>query len=83
MQWADGTTETRTATLEMLGEPQGDAAMARTVGTTCGIATQLMLDGCAPLAQPGLIAPYTKEVCDPIREKLEEEGITLVENVVA
>jgi maleate cis-trans isomerase len=30
-------------------------------------------------SKPGLIAPYTKEVCDPIREKLEREGISLLE----
>jgi len=80
VEWPNGKEEIRTATLEMLGQPNGDSAMAKTVGTTCGIATQLLLDGCPPLSQPGLIAPYTKDVCDPVREKLEEEGITLVEN---
>lgn len=71
--------ETHTATLEMLGDVHGHRAMATLVGTTCGIATQLFLDGCQPLSKPGLLAPYTKEICDPIRTKLREEGISLVE----
>jgi spermidine synthase / saccharopine dehydrogenase (NADP+, L-glutamate-forming) len=26
--------------------------------------------------------PYTKEICDPLRERLEEEGIAMVERVL-
>lgn len=54
--------------------------MALTVGLPCGIATQLVLDGI--LAQPGVHAPYTREICDPIREVLEKEGLGLVERVL-
>ncbi|KAL6412570.1 putative Saccharopine dehydrogenase [Ilyonectria robusta] len=47
--------------------------MAKSVGVTCGIATQLLLDGLPALNEPGVLAPYTREICDPIRVKLEEE----------
>jgi spermidine synthase / saccharopine dehydrogenase (NADP+, L-glutamate-forming) len=54
--------------------------MATTVGIPCGIATQLILDGV--FNTPGVLAPYTKEICDPIRKILESEGISLVERVL-
>lgn len=54
--------------------------MATTVGLPCGIATQLVLDGV--INTPGVLAPYTKEICDPIREVLESEGWGLVERVL-
>lgn len=56
--------------------------MAKSVGVTCGIATQLLLDGHKALNTPGVLAPYRKEICDPIRELLEQEGIKLVEKLV-
>jgi spermidine synthase len=54
--------------------------MALTVGLPCGIATQLVLDGV--FKTPGVHAPYTKEICDPIRKILEDEGLGLVEKVL-
>ncbi|KIO23465.1 hypothetical protein M407DRAFT_244763 [Tulasnella calospora MUT 4182] len=79
VEWADGRNETITSTLEAYGStlPGGHSAMAVLVGVPCGIAVQLVLDGV--LNKPGVQAPYTKDVCDPLREKLEEEGITMVE----
>lgn len=56
--------------------------MSRSVGVTCGIAAQLLLDGHPALNTPGVLAPYKKEICDPIREKLELEGIVMVENIL-
>ena len=41
----------------------------------------MLLDDFAPLNQPGVLAPYTKEICDPLRAKVETEGIKLVEKV--
>ncbi|KAG5644355.1 hypothetical protein DXG03_008652 [Asterophora parasitica] len=80
VEWADGTEQTLTSTLEAYGSPKGHSAMALTVGLPCGIATQLVLDGV--LNTPGVQAPYTKEICDPIREVLEREGLGLVEKVL-
>ena len=53
--------------------------MSLSVGITCGIATQLLLDGHPALNTPGVLAPYKKEVCDPIRELVENEGVKMVE----
>lgn len=57
------------------------SAMALSVGVTCGVATQLLLDGHLAHNVPGILAPY-KEICDPIREIVAREGVKLVEKVV-
>ncbi|KZV66301.1 saccharopine dehydrogenase [Peniophora sp. CONT] len=80
VEWADGTESILTSTLEAYGAPQGHSAMALLVGVPCGIATQLVLDGV--INQKGIQAPYSKEICDPIREILEKEGIGMVEKVL-
>lgn len=54
--------------------------MAKTVGLPCGIAVQLVLDGV--IAKKGVLAPYTRDIVDPIMEALEKEGITMVEKVL-
>jgi spermidine synthase len=54
--------------------------MATTVGVPCGIATQLVLDGV--INTPGVLAPYTPEICDPIRKILEEEGLGMIEKTL-
>jgi len=77
IEWANGEEEIITSTLEMYGTPGGHSAMAVTVGVPCGIATQLVLDGV--LNKPGVQAPYTKDVCDPLIELLEKEGLGMVE----
>lgn len=69
-----------TSTLEAYGVPGGHSAMALTVGVPCGIATQLVLDGV--INQTGIQVPYSKEICDPIRELLEQEGLGLTEKVL-
>ncbi|KAF2874774.1 hypothetical protein BDV95DRAFT_616041 [Massariosphaeria phaeospora] len=82
VEWADGQKETFTSTLELLGDPDRYSAMAKSVGVTCGIATQLLLDGHPAIHKPGVWAPYTKDICDPIRELVEKEGIKVVERKV-
>lgn len=54
--------------------------MALTVGLPCGIATQMVLDG--TLNIPGVHAPYSKEICDPLRGVLESHGLGLKEHVL-
>ena len=56
--------------------------MSKSVGVTCGVATQLLLDGLPAFNTPGVLAPYEKEICDPIVELIEREGITMVEKTV-
>ncbi|KAH7198719.1 saccharopine dehydrogenase [Fusarium flagelliforme] len=82
VEWKDGTKDTITSTLELFGGPGGYSAMAKGVGLTCGIATQLLLDGNPAFNKPGILAPYSRELCDPIRARVEDEGIKLVERVL-
>lgn len=80
IDWADGTSETRTATLLEYGKPHGDTAMARTVGVPCAISTQLILDGV--IKRTGVIAPLTPDVFEPLIVELEKEKITCVEESI-
>ena len=74
--------ETFTSTLELLGDPDRYSAMALSVGVTCGIATQLLIDRHPALCKPGVHAPYTKDMCDVIRDRVEKEGVKVVEQKV-
>ncbi|KAB5583471.1 hypothetical protein GE09DRAFT_1167427 [Coniochaeta sp. 2T2.1] len=68
VEWSDGKKDTMTSTLELLGDPNRFSAMALSVGATCGVATQPLLDGHPAFTKPGIYSPYTREMCDPIRE---------------
>ncbi|OZJ02038.1 hypothetical protein BZG36_05085 [Bifiguratus adelaidae] len=74
---ANGENETRTSTLIGYGIPDGDSAMAKTVGVPCGIASMLILDGV--LSRKGVFAPLSRDISDPIMELLSKEGISMVE----
>jgi len=80
VEWKDGSEQTLTSTLEAYGDPTGHSAIALTVGVPCGITTQLVIDGV--FKTPGVHAPYTKDICDPIRKLLEHEGLGMVEKVL-
>ncbi|MCJ1358753.1 MAG: hypothetical protein MMC33_008753 [Icmadophila ericetorum] len=82
IEWSDGSKETRTSTLELLSDPNRFSAMALSVGVTCGIATQLVLDRHPAFVASGIWAPYTKEICDPIREAVEKEAVRMVERTL-
>ncbi|KAF9260420.1 hypothetical protein L218DRAFT_932518 [Marasmius fiardii PR-910] len=84
ISYPNGETEIRTSTLEAYGAPEGTgySAMARTVGVPCGIATQLVLDDVWGDKVKGVVAPYTKKICDPIRVRLEAEGLGMVERIL-
>jgi len=56
--------------------------MSVSVGVTCGIATQLLLEGHKSFTTPGLIIPYSTEICEPIRELVEREGVKLIERKI-
>ncbi|KAK4054746.1 saccharopine dehydrogenase (NADP+, L-glutamate-forming) [Microbotryomycetes sp. JL201] len=79
----DGSVETHTSTLLDFGAPVGSggaSSMAKLVGVPCGIAVQLVLDGKIP--KKGILAPYSRDIVDPIMELVEAEGITMVEKVL-
>ena len=76
----DGRKETRTSTLCQYGDPKGYSAMAFLVGIPAGVAVMQVLEGKLP---KGLLAPYTPEICDPLREELKNGyGIEMVEKEV-
>ncbi|SCU77307.1 LAMI_0A00628g1_1 [Lachancea mirantina] len=82
IEWADGSDEVRTSTLVQYGEPKGYSAMAATVGLPCAIATKMVLNG--TIKGPGLVAPYSPEINDPIMKELKEKyGIFLKEKSIA
>ncbi|KAG0151056.1 hypothetical protein CROQUDRAFT_651573 [Cronartium quercuum f. sp. fusiforme G11] len=80
----DGSKQTRTSTLLEYGAPfhtgEGPSAMAKLVGVPCGIAVQLILDGV--INKPGILAPYTRDIVDPLLREVEKEGITMVEAIL-
>ncbi|KAK7204242.1 saccharopine dehydrogenase [Myxozyma melibiosi] len=81
IEWADGTTETRTSALVDYGDPNGYSAMAKLVGTPCAIAAGLILEGY--FKPTGILAPYSPEICDPLRKILKEKyGIFMVEKTL-
>lgn len=58
------------------GDERG-TSMARTVGITAAIGTQLIMDG--SVRNVGVHAPLTKEWFNPMLKALEAEGISLKE----
>ncbi|PWN51060.1 putative chimeric spermidine synthase/saccharopine reductase [Violaceomyces palustris] len=78
----EGESKTLTSTLLDYGIPHGTTSMAKLVGVPCAIATKLILEGHPALTQTGILAPYSKEICDPIRLELEKEGIVLEERYI-
>lgn len=81
IEWADGTTETRTSTLVDYGDPKGYSSMAKLVGVPCAVATQQILDG--TLSKKGLLAPMSSDINDPIMKTLKDDyGIFLVEKTI-
>ena len=81
IEWADGTSETRTSTLVDYGDVNGYSSMAKLVGVPCAVATQQILDG--TLNKVGLLAPMSSEINDPIMKTLKEKyNIYLVEKTV-
>ncbi|PWZ01727.1 putative chimeric spermidine synthase/saccharopine reductase [Testicularia cyperi] len=82
IETANGEHKTLTSTLLDYGIPHGTSSMSKLVGLPCAVSTRLMLEGHPALTQVGILAPYSKEICDPIRLELEKEGIALVERYV-
>lgn len=81
IEWADGTTETRTSTLVDYGNPEGYSSMAKLVGVPCAVAVQQILNG--TLSKRGLLAPMSSEINDPLMKTLKDDyGIFLVEKTI-
>lgn len=81
IEWADGTTETRTSTLVEYGTPGGYSAMAKLVGVPCAVAVKQVLNG--TLNKPGVHAPVTPENAFSLMKQLKEEyDIELIEKTL-
>ncbi|KAI8809103.1 Saccharopine dehydrogenase [Cladochytrium replicatum] len=80
IEHADGSKETRTSTGLWFGVPNGETAMARTVGVPCGIATQMVLDG--TISKRGVLAPMEEDIVYPLLEGINKEGIFMVEATI-
>jgi alpha-aminoadipic semialdehyde synthase len=74
-----GSLEQWSSSLLVFGEQDsgGSSAMAKTVGMTCGIATEVVLT--QNLASRGVMAPVVAELYDPILDRLSENGLTFTE----
>jgi alpha-aminoadipic semialdehyde synthase len=77
IEWPDGTQELRNINLVVYGDPNGDSAMAKTVGYPAGIAAKMVLNG--EIQYKEVIAPMTTEIYHPMLKRLHDEGITSVE----
>ncbi len=73
----NGEREEITSTLIAYGEPDGDSAMASTVGLPAAIGAKLVLEG--RIVKPGVHVPVTPDVYVPVLEELERLGISCVE----
>ncbi|KAI5481105.1 alpha-aminoadipic semialdehyde synthase [Pseudohyphozyma bogoriensis] len=73
----DGEDQLFTSTLVQYGVPNGDSAMATTVGVPIALGALLCLDG--KIKSRGIVSPSSEEVWRPLLEELEAQGIQLVE----
>lgn len=76
----DGHSERYTASMVEYAHANGQTAMARTVGLTAGVATQLVLDGEGG-SERGVIVPLAPEWYTPMLAALKGEGIALHETM--
>lgn len=83
IEWADGTTETRTSTLVDYGVPGGYSSMAKLVGVPCAVAVMEVLKHQGEFSKPGLYAPMTPEINNNIMKTLKDDyGIFLTEKTL-
>ena len=70
------------STLVEYGQPEGDSAMARTVGLPAAIAAAMILDG--RISDNGVLVPVVPSIYKPILDELTEvAGIAFAERVTA
>ncbi len=67
------------STLVEYGIPNGDSAMARTVGLPLAIATRMALEG--KIEDRGVVTPVQPELYNPILDELESMGIAFDDRV--
>jgi saccharopine dehydrogenase-like NADP-dependent oxidoreductase len=67
-EYPSGTRETITSTLVAFGEPDGDSAIARTVGLPAAIAATMVLDG--RISDRGVLVPVLPSIYVPVLDEL-------------
>lgn len=72
--------ESITSTLIDFGTPEGETAMARTVGTPAAVAARMILEGAIDLT--GVHIPVLPGIYEPVLDELERLGIAFEERVV-
>jgi len=79
-----GQKEGHSSSLMVFGDAR-DSAMAKTVGLTCGIATELLLEkeleGHHREDYHGIITPLAEAIYNPMLERLEDQGLVFNEIV--
>ncbi|KAF9949515.1 hypothetical protein BGZ65_007263, partial [Modicella reniformis] len=80
IQLRDGSEQTRTSTLVSYGTFETYTAMAKTVGLPAAMATEMLLKGEIP--EKGVLAPTMPHVYNYILEKLNKEGVSVLEQIV-
>ena len=68
------------STLIDFGTPEGESAMARTVGTPAAVAARMILEGAIDLT--GVHIPVLPGIYEPVLDELERLGIAFEERVV-
>lgn len=74
---ADSPEEEIHSSMVVIGDEEPRTAMAKTVGLPMAIAAKLILNG--TITTPGVHAPVTKEIYEPILNELESFGISFEE----
>jgi saccharopine dehydrogenase-like NADP-dependent oxidoreductase len=81
VEYPGGRRERWTAVLSEIGNPEGNSAMARTVGLPAAIGARLILEGKIKLT--GVRTPVHPEIYAPVLSELEAMGIGFREAVVS
>jgi saccharopine dehydrogenase-like NADP-dependent oxidoreductase len=78
-EYPSGKRELHTSTMIQYGDPDGDSAMARTVGLPAAIAASMILDG--KIKDTGVLIPVLPSIYEPILDELAAGGISFCESV--
>ncbi|ETN81777.1 saccharopine dehydrogenase [Necator americanus] len=75
-----GSMERHRISLVAYGDRNGFSAMARTVGYTCAVVSNMVLQG--EIQRPGMLRPVTKEVYRPALKRLADFGIVASKTII-
>lgn len=76
----DGSKEKRVGTFKHFGEVGGHSSMAKTVGSTAAVCSQMLLDAPQGHYGAGVHIPLSPKLYTPALELLKEEGMVLSES---